>query len=248
MTLYIAKKYRVENNNLDISALIANSGFPAKKIREFAESHRKERNRTATANNVFKYVQISDIDAQLGRIKSYRSFKGSEAPNNARRIMSLGDVLVSTRRPTRGAVVAVPKEFDQDICTLFFTSLTIKNWDEVDPWYLAMFLRTSLGRFQFQSLITETAYPVISDEDVGDIFVLLPPIEVQRQLAKTYSDAVEKYFATVNEAYALITGARQEVENQLLGREAEKLEVPMVGLTIEEIVDDNGSESDNEDQ
>lgn len=243
----LAKKYRVENNNLDISALIANSGFAVKKIGEFASSHRTDRNRKETANSVFKYVQISDIDTHLGRIKSYRTFKGSEAPNNARRIMNCGDVLVSTRRPTRGAVVAVPKEFDKEICTLFFTSLAIKDWDEVDPWYLALFLRTSLGRFQFQSLITETAYPVISDEDVEDMVVLLPPIDVQRELAKSYNNSVGDFFTKINEAYSLITGARQEIENRLLGKEAETLGVPVVGLTIEEIEsDDNGSGAENE--
>lgn len=245
----LAKRFRVENNNLDISALIANSGFTAKKVGEIAKPHRNERNRKKTADDVFKYVQISDIDTHLGRIKSYRSFKGSEAPNNARRIMNYGDVLISTRRPTRGAVVAVPKEFDKEICTIFFTTLTINDWDEVDPSYLALFLRTSLGRFQFQSLITETAYPVINDEDVEDIVVLLPEIDVQRKLAKDYNDSVVDFFSKINEAYALITNSRQEVENLLLGKEAESLEIPIVGLTVEEIEnDDDGSEAEGNDE
>jgi len=247
----LAPKFRVENNNLDISALIANSGYDARKIREFASSHRTERNRRATASRVFKYVQISDIDAHLGRIKSCRTVKGSEGPNNARRIMHYGDVLVSTRRPTRGAVVAVPREFDEEICTVFFTSLTIHDWEQVDPWYVALFLRTSLGRFQFQSLITETAYPVISDEDVKDIVVLLPPIDVQREMAGEYGEAVGAFSLKMKEAYTLITGARQEIENSLLGKEAEKLDVPYVGLSSEGIVgNDSGSgiEATNDDE
>lgn len=245
----LAKRFRVENNNLDISALITNSGFTAKKIGEIATPHRNERNRKKTADDVFKYVQISDIDTHLGRIKSFRSFKGSDAPNNARRIMNYGDVLISTRRPTRGAVVAVPKEFDKEICTIFFTTLTINDWDEVDPSYLALFLRTSLGRFQFQSLITETAYPVINDEDVEDIVVLLPEIDVQRKLAKDYNDSVVDFFSKINEAYALITNSRQEVENLLLGKEAESLEIPTVGLTVEEIEnDDDGSEAEGNEE
>jgi restriction endonuclease S subunit len=239
----LAKKWRVENNNLDISALIANSGLTVKKISEVAKPHRTERNRKKTADDTFKYIQISDIDTNLGRIKSYRTFKGSEAPNNARRIMSFGDILISTRRPTRGAVVAVPKEFDQEICTVFFTTLKITDWNEVDPWYLALFLRTSLGRFQFQSLITETAYPVISDEDVEDMLVLLPRIEIQRELAKGYDSAVGSFFAKINEAHALITSARQDIENRLLGKEAEILTIPVVGLTIEEVVNDENDNS-----
>jgi restriction endonuclease S subunit len=235
----LGRKFRVENNNLDISALIENSGLTAKRVGEIASSHRHERDRKKTANETFKYVQISDIDVLLGRIKSYRKFLGSEAPNNARRIMSYGDVIISTRRPTRGAVVAVPKEFDQEICTVFFTTLTVNDWDEVDPWYLALFLRTSLGRFQFQSMITETAYPVISDEDVESMIVLYPPIEAQREIAKAYDLAVKEFFSKLNEAYASITSSRQKIEGIILGDEAEHLETPRFGIEVEEITDEN---------
>lgn len=242
----LARKFRVENNNLDITALINNTGFAVKKISEVASSHREKRDRGATKDKVFKYVQISDIDVNLGRIKSFRKFKGSEAPNNARRLMKCGDVLVSTRRPTRGAIVAVPKEFNQEICTVFFTSLTVHNWEEVDPWYLALFLRTSLGRFQFQSMITETAYPVISDEDVESMVVLLPPINVQRSLAHEYEEAVKNFFSKLNEAYSSITSSRQKIESYILKEEAEILEAPKFGIEVEEIIENNGNNSAEE--
>lgn len=240
----LGRKFRVENNNLDISALLENSGLTAKRIGDFAASHRKERDKKKTANESFKYVQISDIDVLLGRIKSYRKFTGSEAPNNARRIMNHGDVIISTRRPTRGAVVAIPKEFDQEICTVFFTTLTVNDWNEVDPWYLALFLRTSLGRFQFQSMITETAYPVISDEDVESLIVLYPSVEVQREVARNYDFAVREFFSKLNEAYASITNSRQTIERIVLGDEAEHLETPRFGVEVEEIIDetDEGEE------
>jgi len=240
----LSHKFRVENNNLDIADLIANSGLQAKKIKEFATTHRNERNRKETAADSFRYVQISDIDVNLGRIKSYRTFRGDQAPNNARRIMTHGDLLISTRRPTRGAIVAVPEDFDGHICTVFFTTLRIHDWNIVDPWYLALFLRTSLGRFQFQSSITETAYPVISDADVLDLTVLLPEIDRQREIASAYSGAVGRFFNQLNEAYREITSARQDVENFVLSTEAEVLETPIFGLTaaIEEEEDADGLE------
>ena len=111
----LGKKFRVENNNLDITALLSGSELEAHRLGDLAEAHREERNKKETADSEFRFVQIGDIDVQLGRIKSFRTFKGSDAPNNARRKMKFGDVLISTRRPTRGAVVAVPKEFDDHI-------------------------------------------------------------------------------------------------------------------------------------
>lgn len=227
----ISNKFRVENNNLNIADLIAGSELQPVKIKEFAIAHRNERNKRETSTNSFRYVEIGDIDVNLGRIKHYRIFKGAYAPNNARRIMSYGDILVSTRRPTRGAIVSVPQEFDKHICSIFFTTLTIEDWNVVDPFYLALFLRTSLGRFQFQSAITETAYPVISDTDVLNMTVLLPSIDEQRRIANTYNQSVDDFFLELNEAHKKIVSSRQEIENFILGDEAEVIEAPIFGLT-----------------
>jgi len=237
----LAKKFRVENNNLDISALVNNSGFVVKRLGDIAPAHRNERNRKETRDAIIKYIQISNIDVYLGRIKAYRKFKGSEAPNNARRLMKYGDILVSTRRPTRGAVLTVPKDFDNEICTVFFTSLTVLNWEETDPFYISLFLRTSLGRLQFQSMITETAYPVISDEDVENIIILFPPLAKQKELVAEYNNSVENFFVKLNEAYSSITDSRQNIETTLLGDAAETIEPIKFGLDMEEIIDDNGN-------
>jgi len=241
----LGKKFRVENNNLDISALLEGSDLTAHRLGDLAEAHREERNRK-NANAKFRYIQISDIDVHLGRIKSYRVFTGDAAPNNARRKMKFGDVLVSTRRPTRGAVVAVPKDFDGQICTVFFTTLRVKDWEVLDPRYLSLFLRTSLGRFQFQSLITETAYPVISDDDVENMTVLTPDIEEQRRLSTAYSDAVTKFFANMNQAYKHVTAAKQEIETFVLGEDAEKLNTPVFGLSALEQAENSEDEIENE--
>jgi|HubBroStandDraft_6_1064221.scaffolds.fasta_scaffold18259_2 restriction endonuclease S subunit len=239
----LRNKFRVENNNLDISAIVEGTGFQVVKLGDVAPAHRIDRNRRQTREQVFKYIQISDIDVDLGRIKSFRRFSGVKAPNNARRIMRQGDVLVSTRRPTRGAIVAVPAEFDQDICTVFFTSLRVKDTNVIDPRYLALFLRTSLARYQFQAMITETAYPVIADADVENLTLFYPGIAEQRRLADDYDAAVLRFFDTTNAAYAGITQARQAVENMILGEHAEALVAKVVGLRPEEIIDENGDEA-----
>lgn len=229
----IAKKFRVENNNLDTTALMQSTGYAVKRIFDVAYAHRTERNRKTTASDTFRYVQISDIDVSLGRIKSFRSFRGDLAPNNARRIIQEGDVLVSTRRPTRGAVVAVPTEFDSQICTVFFTTLKIRDRREIDPRYMALFLRTSLGRYQFSSLITETAYPVISDEDVESMTILVPPLEEQTAIADSYDQEVSNFFARLNDAYRLISQAQQGIEKAVLGEHAEFVPTKTFGLVEE---------------
>ena len=239
----LSTKFRVENNNLDLSELMAKTGLRVCKVSDIAKAHRNDRDRKKTVDAEFRYVQISDIDVTLGRIKSYRTFRGSTAPNNARRIMNHGDVLVSTRRPTRGAVVAVPQEFDNHICTVFFTTLKVNDWNEVDPRYLALYLRTSIGRFQFSSMITETAYPVITEQDVEQMTVLLPDIKDQQEVADLYERAVVSFFDTLNKAHESITVARQGVENLVLRDFAETYASERFGIQSEEIVEDEEEES-----
>ncbi len=235
----LGKKFRVENNNLDISALTSNSGYEVKRLGDVAPAHKNKRNVKETIDTAYKYVAIGDIDIHLGRIKSFTKCTGKTIPNNGKRIMKYGDIIVSTRRPTRGAIVTVPIDFNNEICTVFFTSLTVLNWEDTDPFYISLFLRTSLGRLQFQSMITETAYPVISDEDVENIIILFPPIEKQRELVKEYHNSVENFFVKLNEAYSSITNSRQNIETTLLGNAAEKIAPIKFGLEVEENVNDN---------
>jgi type I restriction enzyme S subunit len=152
--------------------------------------------------------------------------------------MGENDVLVSTRRPTRGAIVAVPPEFVGHICTVFFSTIRVADRETLLPEYLALFLRTSLGRFQFQAMITETAYPVISDEDVENIIVLVPDKDAQAEIAAAYADAVDEFFNQLNGAYASLASARQLVESTMLGTHAETLVVPRFGL-VEEVEDED---------
>jgi hypothetical protein len=240
----IGKKFRVENNNLDISDLIASTGYGVRVLGDIAPAHRENRASRSTTDVEYKYVQIGDIDVGLGRIARFTRVLGRTAPNNARRIMQTGDVLVSTRRPTRGACAAVPAELDGQLCTIFFTTLRVADPSVVNPRYLALYLRTSLARYQFQSMITETAYPVVSDEDVESLQVLLPDIEVQRKIADEYDAAVERHFALLNEASATMVQARQSVESLLLGEHAELLTAQHAGLLVESGAESPGDDSE----
>ncbi len=228
----LGSKFRVENNNLDLGSILKNNSFKVVKIREIANYHRENRNTSKSKDTMFKYVQISDIDTNLGIIKSCTVYKGSEAPNNARRIMLKDDILVSTRRPTRGAIVTIPDLFDGEICSIFFTVLRVKDRTIVDPNFLSIFLRTSFCRYQFESMITETAYPVISDEDVLDMIILLPPIDDQHKIVSKNKKTIEKFNENLNKAYYDLFISKQEIEDQFLQDHAENLAIPTFGLRI----------------
>ena len=132
----------------------------------------------------------------------------------------------------------MPKEFDGDICTVFFTTLTVNDWEKSDPRFLALYLRTSIARYQFQAQITETAYPVIADDDVLDIEVLLPKIDVQLDIVNQYEETLKGYFKMLNEAYSNVANAKGYIEQNILGEYGEKPFFEELQLQANEIVVD----------
>ena len=225
-------KFRVENNNLDLSSILLNNNFQIVKLRDIASYHRENRNTSKSKDVFFKYVQISDININLGIIKSCTIYKGNQAPNNARRIMHKDDILVSTRRPTRGAIVTVPDTFDGEICTVFFTTLQVLDTSAINPHFLSLFLRTSFCRYQFESMITETAYPVITDDDVLDMIILVPSLDKQNKIVADYHEAIKKFKDHLNSAYDQLIKSKQRIENLVLGNESERLVIPTFNLQI----------------
>ena len=62
----LSRKFRTENNNLDFSSLIEETGYQVARIGDLARTHRTERNKKSSTDTSFRYVQISDIDVELG--------------------------------------------------------------------------------------------------------------------------------------------------------------------------------------
>ena len=218
VTEFSGHKWRVENH--DVRGLDeALQGAFCKSIR-ISELAITVNDRVRPEGN-FRYIEIGHIDTSAGLIKIEELLlcDGSTAPNNAQRQVRKGDILISTRRPTRGAIATVPDELDGEICTVFFSIVRLKKDAEVLSDYLSAFLRTSVGRLQIQQAITETTYPVISDYDVERLFVPMPSLEIQHQIATEISERRSKAKSLYAEAETVIAEASVHVERMILGQE-----------------------------
>lgn len=96
-------------------------------IGECAEIITDKRNPTSTPDEPFLYVDISSVDVTTGMITNPQQLLGEEAPSRARKVIREGDIIISTCRPTRGAVAVVPKELDNQICSTGFSVIRAKE-------------------------------------------------------------------------------------------------------------------------
>lgn len=131
----------------------------------------------------FYYVDISGIDRTCKAIAEHRTLSGADAPSRARKAIRKGDVLVSTVRPNLNAVAMVPAYLDGHIASTGFCVLR-PNRAVIEPRYL--FYRTLTPEFvtALTARVRGISYPAVSDKDVKQVEVPLPPLAEQRRIAE----------------------------------------------------------------
>jgi type I restriction enzyme S subunit len=133
-----------------------------------------------TPAKMFRYVDISSIDNQTQKIAKPKKFRGEEAPSRARRVIRKGDTLFSTVRTYLKNIALVPEELDGELTSTGIAVLRPNG--AVDPHYL--FNWVTSNQFVDRVSLTQdgTMYPAVSDRDVAEAAIHLPPFLEQRRI------------------------------------------------------------------
>lgn len=131
----------------------------------------------------FIYVDVSSISNHSFSIIDTNRVMGKDAPSRARKLIQRDDVIFATVRPTLKRVALVTKEFHGQICSTGFCVLRA-NKDLLDPNFLYYYLLTEGVTDRVDGLQKGATYPAISDSDLFNQTILLPPIPEQRAIAR----------------------------------------------------------------
>lgn len=159
--------------------------FPAhllRRVDDVATFGADKRDPTKQPDSVFRYIDISSIDVTVGEVANPQDVEGAEAPSRARKVVRAFDVLVSTCRPTRGAVAVVPPQFHNQIASTGFA--IVRCGEGANPFYLHFALRLPSTLEQFRKWSTGSSYPAILDEDVAKTLIPVPLPEEQDRIAQ----------------------------------------------------------------
>ena len=177
-----------------------------------------------TPDKAFTYIDISSIDRNKKCVTSPSIILGKNAPSRAKREVRVGDVLVSTTRPNLNAVALVNPELDGQVCS---TGLCVlRPGPSVISRYLFYFVRT--GRFVkgLTDLVAGALYPAVTDVQVFDQDVPLPPLpEQQRIVARLERQMalVEKARLAAEEMLENISSLKNAILRELLPSLGQKL-------------------------
>lgn len=143
------------------------------RIDECASTVKEKRDPTKDPDKPFIYIDIASIDVETGIITNPQELIGSEAPSRARKVVHAYDIIISTCRPTRGAIAVVPEDFHNQICSTGFS--VIRPNEGINPYYLHYAIRLQSTLEQFRKWSTGSSYPAILDEDVEK--TLIPVVD-----------------------------------------------------------------------
>jgi len=136
----------------------------------------------------FVYVDISSVDKDAKRIVEPQTLLVDDAPSRARKEIKADDVLVATVRPNLNGVAIVPPQYDNQIASTGFCVLR-SDIEQLDPNYLFYFTQTETFISHLTELSTGAGYPAVSDEDILDTRIPLPPLTEQKRIASLLARA-----------------------------------------------------------
>lgn len=158
-------------------------GWPQISLREIVQPKETWNPRTDPRDR-FCYVEISSIDKNVGKITVPKIVNSDQGiPSRARQVIRAGDVIFGTTRPYLKNVAVIPPELDQQICSTGFCVLRPRTDLVLSEWiYLAC--RSDVVVEQVVPWQEKSTYPAVSDDEVLDAVIPLPPVDEQKRIVQ----------------------------------------------------------------
>jgi Restriction endonuclease S subunits len=165
-----------------------------------------------------KYIDISSVNSN-GEITQTTDHWFSEAPSRARRIVQVGDTIISTVRTYLKAIAFIESEFENLICSTGFA--VVRPNDCYFDKFLFYLCYSDFFIQRVVSLSKGVSYPAIDSEDIKNIFVWIPPLEEQTAIADYLDEKtaeIDELIAKKERLIELLKEERTAIINQAVTR------------------------------
>ena len=127
-----------------------------------------------------KYIDLTSVDRETHCITETIVVNKENAPSRAKQLVKIGDVLFGTTRPTMKRVCVIDDLFDEQVCSTGFCLL--RPTQSVLPRWIYYNLLSDSFYSYIEPLQNGVAYPAVSNKDVRNYQIPIPPIEVQSRI------------------------------------------------------------------
>ena len=148
-----------------------------------------ERGNPATLfKSTFNYIDISSVNNEAKTISTEIGRDSQDAPSRARQLVQGGDVVVSTVRPRLNTVALVPNDLESVVASTGFCVLRA-NQKIILSEYLFLFCTSTTFVSQLVARERGASYPAVTDEDVLETQIPVPPLSEQRRIVGILNEA-----------------------------------------------------------
>ena len=194
------------------------SGWIKKKLKDVFYINEFSLPSNTPADYQFKYITIEQVSTNQIDYGNCETFRFSDAPGRARRIVRDNDILISGVRPNlKSFAIFNNPDAGSWICSTGFFVLTAKNEDDNLISYYE--LLSEIGERQFYSYVAGSNYPAIGDSDIRNIRLVLPSSVKEKTAIANILSKVDEAIAAVQGSIAAAERLKESLmQNLLTGR------------------------------
>ncbi len=205
---FFARKY------VDLTEAV--TAQPFKLLRDLCDLSTETWDQKSAWVDVFPYLEISAINRTTGQITEIADNPTIEAPSRARMIARPEDILVSTTRPSRGAITLVSRNQEPFVASTGFVVIREVNDNLVDRNFPFHILRSKIGLTQLEQRSSGGNYPAITPSELKRIETPLPARGTQRTIVQEIEVRKNKAMKLRYDAEADLGKAKAKIEAILL--------------------------------
>ena len=173
----------------------------------------------------FNYLDTKNIiKGEINEIK-YLDPTIEKIPSRAKRKVNVDDIIISTVRPNQKHYGIIKYEIDNFLVSTGFTTLTV-NKEVAIPEFIYYYLTQNHVINSLQTIAEQstTSYPSIRPDDIGDVIIELPPLNIQKKISIILS-SIEKKIEINKRINNHLTRISSIIFNNLLEKNNEFLEL-----------------------
>lgn len=129
----------------------------------------------------FEYIDISSIKGTFDGIGECARVQCAKAPSRAQQCVQKGDILVSSVRPNLRKMAVVDFDDDNHVASTGFCVVRPKG---AATGFLKGVFTSDAFTTTMMDKASGTTYPAVSDKNILDYEIPLPPLDLQRQFVK----------------------------------------------------------------
>ena len=155
-------------------------------LQNCADTLRPNIDPSKTPKQLFKYIELSNINASLGTVDGFLPSLGAALPSRAKRQVQTGDVIASAVVGSVDKAAIIAEEQDGFLASTGFFHFRTKS---VSPEYLLMLVRSICVRMQFQQQSTGGILSAVPDGRLKHVIVPKLPLVLQEKIAGLVADS-----------------------------------------------------------